>query len=183
MGPPPAPYLAVRTTSNPLAIAAHVRSIVRQLEPRATVDNIAPMDEIVSSSVARPRFYPVLLGVFAVVALALTAIGIYGVMAYSVAQRSREIGIRMALGAQRSDAIGLVLRQCAALTAIGVVVGLAGAGALTQYLEGMLFGVRRLDPATLSLAVVGLALVALLASFVPARRASRVDPLVALRSE
>ena len=104
-------------------------------------------------------------------------------MAYSVAQRSREIGIRMALGAQRADVIGLVLRQSTALTAIGIAIGLLGAGALTRYLEGLLFGLTPLDPATLGGVVLAFALVAAAASYIPARRATRVDPLVALRCE
>ncbi len=183
MGPPPAPYIAVRTTADPLAIAAGIRGIVRELEPQATLDNIATMDQIVSNSLSRPRLYAVLLGLFASVAVALTAVGIYGVMAYSVAQRSREIGIRVALGARRGDVMGLVLWQSAALISIGVALGLAGAAALTRYLEGLLFGLTRLDPATLAGVVVAFALVALLASYVPARRATRVDPLVALRCE
>ena len=183
MGPPPAPYLAVRTTADPLAIAAGVRSIVRQLEPQATVDNIARMDEIVSNSLSRPRLYAVLLGIFAAVAVALTAVGIYGVMAYAVAQRRREIGIRMALGARRGDVMGLVLRQSTAITAIGITLGLLGAAALTKYLEGLLFGLTRLDPTTLGGVALAFALVATAASYVPARRATRVDPLVALRCE
>ena len=183
MGPPPAPYIAIRTTADPLSIAAGVRAAVRQLEPQATVDNIATMDEIVSNSLSRPRLYAALLGIFAGVAVALTAIGIYGVMAYSVTQRNREIGIRMALGAQRGDVMGLVLRQSAALTAIGIAFGLAGAAGLTRYLEGLLFGLTRLDPTTLGGVVLAFALVATLASYLPARRATRVDPLVALRCE
>ncbi len=182
-GPPPAPYFAVRTADEPFAVASNVRSIVRELEPQATVDNIATMEQLVSNSLSRPRLYAVLLGLFAGVAVALTAIGIYGVMAYSVTQRRREIGIRMALGAQRGDVMTLVLGQSAALTAIGIVVGVGGALAVSRYLAQMLFGVTPLDPATFIVVSLMFASIAALASFVPARRATQVDPLVALRYE
>jgi len=182
-GPPPAPYFAVRTADEPFAVASSVRSIVRELEPQATVDNIATMEQLVSNSLSRPRLYAVLLGLFAGVAVALTAIGIYGVMAYSVTQRRREIGIRMALGAQRGDVMTLVLAQSAVLTAIGIVVGVGGALAVSRYLAQMLFGVTPLDPATFIVVSLMFASIAALASFVPARRATQVDPLVALRYE
>jgi putative ABC transport system permease protein len=182
-GPPPAPYFAVRTAGDPLAVVAAMRSIVRELEPQATVDNIATMNQLVSNSFARPRLYAVLLGVFAGVAVVLTAIGIYGVMAYSVAQRIREIGIRMALGAQRGDVVGLVLGQSFALTALGIVAGIAGAVAVTRYLRQMLFGLTPLDPSTFIAVASAFGVIATLAAFVPARRATRVDPLVALRCE
>jgi predicted permease len=182
-GPPPAPYFAVRTNGEPLALAASMRSLVRELEPQATVDNIATMEQLVSNSISRPRMYAVLLGIFAGVAVALTAIGIYGVMAYSVAQRIREIGIRMALGAQRADVMGLVLGQSAVLTALGIFLGLTGAAALSRYLDKMLFGLKPLDPATFIAVSLFFGVVATLASYVPARRATKVDPLVALRCE
>jgi putative ABC transport system permease protein len=120
---------------------------------------------------------------FAAVAVVLAAIGIYGVMAYAVTRRTREIGIRMALGAARADVIGLVLGQSAALTAVGITIGLAGAAALTRYLGGLLFGVTPLDPSTFIAVAAIFALVAALAAVAPARRATRVDPLVALRNE
>jgi len=183
VGPPPAPYFAVRTGDDPLAIAASMRSIVRELEPQATLDNIASMEQLLSNSFARPRLYAVLLGIFAGVAVALTAIGIYGVMAYSVAQRIREIGIRMALGAQRGDVMGLVLRQSLVLTALGIAAGIAGAFGVTRYLQQMLFGLTPLDPATFVAVAAAFGVIATLAAFVPARRATRVDPLVALRCE
>jgi len=182
-GPPPAPYFAVRTADDPLAVAASMRGIVRELEPQATLDNIASMEQLVSNSFARPRLYAVLLGIFAGVAVALTAIGIYGVMAYSVAQRIREIGIRMALGAQRGDVMGLVLRQSLVLTALGIAAGIAGAFAMTRYLQQMLFGLTALDPPTFLFVALAFGLIATLAAFVPARRATRVDPLAALRCE
>ena len=176
-------YFAVRTDVDPGAIAASVRSLVRQMDPLATVDNIATMDQIVSNAMSRPRLYAVLLGIFAGVAMLLAAIGIYGVLSHLVAQRAREIGIRMALGAQRFRVVSLVLRQSAVLFIVGIVVGLMGAAALSRYLEGLLFGLTPLDVTTFVGVVVMFAAVAMLASYVPARRATRVDPLVALRSE
>jgi putative ABC transport system permease protein len=125
----------------------------------------------------------VLLGIFAGVAMILAAIGIYGVLSYVVAHRAREIGIRMALGAQSIRVLSVVLRQTTTLTAIGVAVGLAGAAALSRYLEGLLYGLTPLDPTTFLAVVVVFGVVATVASYVPARRATRVDPLVALRSE
>ena len=141
------------------------------------------MDDIVSNRIARPRMYAVLLGIFAGIGVALAAIGIYGVMAYSVSQRTREIGIRVALGAQRSEVVGLVLNQSLVLTVVGIALGIAGAAAVTRYLEGLLFGLTPLDPATFIGVSVMFAAVALVAAYVPARRATRVDPLVALRCE
>ena len=176
-------YFAVRTDVEPSAIAASVRSIVRQLDPTATVDNIATMAQIVSNAMVRPRLYAVLLGIFAGVAMVLAAIGIYGVLAYLVAHRSREIGIRMALGAQRFRVVALVLRQTAVLTVIGVAVGLVGAVAFSRYLDGLLFGLTPLDRTTFVVVVVLFAAVAALASYLPSRRATRVDPIIALRTE
>jgi predicted permease len=182
-GPPPAPYFAVRTNREPLALATSLRGLVRQLEPQATVDNIATMEQLVANSISRPRLYAVLLGIFAAVAVALTAIGIYGVMAYSVAQRIREIGIRMALGAQRADVLGLVLGQSAVLTALGIFLGVAGAAALSRYLDRMLFGLKPRDPATFIIVSLLFGVLATFASYLPARRATKVDPLIALRGD
>ena len=176
-------YFAVRTDADPAAIATSVRGVVRQLDEAATVDNIATMDQIVSNAMSRPRLYAVLLGIFAAVAMVLAAIGIYGVLSYLVAHRAREIGIRMALGAQRFRVVALVLRQTAVLTVVGVVVGVIGAAALSRYLEGLLFGLTPLDVTTFVAVVVMFAAVAMLAAYVPARRATRVNPLVALRAE
>jgi len=141
------------------------------------------MNELVAATISRPRMYAVLLGIFAAVAVGLAAIGIYGMLAYSVAQRTREIGIRMALGAQRREVMGLVLRQSLTLIAAGLAAGLAGAAATTRYLEGMLFGLTPLDPRTFLTVTLLFTAVATLASYVPARRATKVDPLVALRCE
>jgi ABC-type antimicrobial peptide transport system permease subunit len=125
----------------------------------------------------------VLLGLFALVGLGLAVIGIYGVMAYSVAQRTREIGIRVALGARGVEVIALVVKQSIALTAIGIVLGLSGSAMLSRYLEGLLFGITPLDPGTFAAAAALFALVATLAAYGPARRATGVDPLIALRAE
>jgi putative ABC transport system permease protein len=160
-----------------------VRSIARQLDPEAVLFYVTPMDQVVASTISRPRLYAVLLGLFAAVGLGLAIIGIYGVMAYSVSQRTREIGIRMALGARRVEVVALVLRQSAVLTTSGIVIGLSAAAMLSRYLTGLLYGVQPLDAPTFVFVVVLFVVVAALASFVPARRATRVDPAVALRAE
>ena len=177
------PYFAVRTNGEPASITSSIRGIVGQLDPLATLDNVATMDQLVSNSISRRRLFAVLLGIFAGIAAALAAIGIYGVMAYAVTERTREIGIRTALGAERSDVMRLVLGQSMALTAAGITVGMAGAAAATRYLEGMLFGLTRLDPATFIAMTLMFGVVAAIASFVPAYRATKVDPLIALRHE
>ncbi|HKE83349.1 MAG TPA: ABC transporter permease [Vicinamibacterales bacterium] len=176
-------YFAVRTSSDPSALAGAVRRIAGQLDASATVDNVATMDQIVSNAMSRPRLYAVLLGLFAAVAVALAAIGIYGVLAFHVAHRTREIGIRVALGARRGQVMTLILHQAAVLAAIGIVAGVIGAAALSRSLEGLLFGLTPLDPATFVAVIGAFAAVAALASYVPARRATRIEPQVALRAE
>ena len=176
-------YYAVRTQADTAALVAGVRAIARDLDAQAAVTDIATMEQILSNSITRPRMYAVLVGVFAGVAWALAVIGLYGVMAYSVTQRTREIGVRVALGAERSDVMRLVLSRSLMLTVAGIAIGLAGAAGLTQYLESLLFGLRPLDPATFGAVACLFTVVAFTASYVPARRASRVDPLVALRHE
>ena len=176
-------FIAIRTNGTPGELPSSVREIARGLDPLATVDSVATMEQLLSNAISRPRFYTVLLAVFAVVAVFLASIGLYGLMSYTVAQRTREIGIRMALGAQRSEVLTGVLGQSAILILIGVGVGLGAAAGLSRYLEGMLFGLTPLDPATFLAASLLFVVVALIASFVPARRATRVDPLVALRTE
>jgi putative ABC transport system permease protein len=175
--------LVVKTDVEPLSLAAAVRQTVWQIDKDQPVSNIRTMEEIAAESVARQRFSMLLLAIFAGVALLLAAVGIYGVMSYSVAQRRNEIGIRMALGAQKSDVLKLTVGQGLKLVLTGVVFGLVGAFMLTRLMSSLLFGVGATDPTTfvsISLVLIG---VALLASYIPARRATRVDPLVALRYE
>jgi putative ABC transport system permease protein len=144
---------------------------------------VATLDEVVARSLAEPRFYAILLGAFAATALFLAALGIFGALSYAVSQRSREIGIRVALGAQPAEVLGMVLRHALTLAALGMGIGLAGALALSRAISGMLFGLSPSDPATLGGVAALLAAVALLASYIPARRATRVDPVEALRAE
>jgi len=180
MGNPNA-YYAVRARGDPIAQLSSIQSLTRQIDSQAMVDNVATMNQIISNSISRPRLYAVLLGLFAGVAVMLAAIGLYGVMAYLVAQRTREIGIRVALGAERWNVMKLVLGQSAALTAVGVVLGLAGAVATTRYLDKMLFGLTPLDPRTFIVVSIVFVIIATVASYVPARCATNIDPLVALR--
>ena len=174
---------AVRSSGEPAALVPAVRAAVVAAHPGAGLDAVAPMRDLVSNSIARPRFYAALLGVFAAIAAVLAAIGIYGVLAYAVVQRTQEIGVRMALGAERADVIRLVLRRGLVLIAAGIVLGLAGAAGLSRYLAGLLFGLTPLDLTTYAAVAVGFALVGLVASLVPARRATHVDPITALRVE
>jgi predicted permease len=176
-------YYAVRLDGDLDAIVSTLRGIVRQLDSEAALFNVARMETLVASTISRPRMYAVLLGIFAGVGVLLAVIGIYGVMAYAVTQRTREIGVRMALGARRGDVMSLVLRQGLALAAVGIALGLAGASAATRYLEGMLFGLTPLDRTTFAAVALLFAAVAASAAYVPARRATRVDPLTALRCE
>ncbi len=175
--------LVVRSTLDKTALLPAVRRIVRALDASLPIVGYRSMEEVVADSVARPRFLAQLLGVFATVALLLSAIGTYGVLAYSILERRREIGIRMALGASERGVLRMVLRQGLSLAAMGLVVGLAGAAALTRLTTTLLFGVTPLDPATFTAVGVFVLAIAAVAAIVPARRATRVDPLTALRAE
>ncbi len=175
--------VVVKTATPPTTLADTVRTEVYAVDANLPVSNLRTLDEIVSRSISQPRFYMLLLGIFAAVALALAAIGIFGVLSYAVAQRTREIGIRMALGAQRRAVINLVVREAMLLVVLGVVTGTIAALFLSQTMTKMLFSVAPTDPATFATVAGGLLAVALLASYLPARRATRVDPVVALRTE
>lgn len=175
--------LAVQTSTMPEALTSAIREQVRSLDPDQPVTSIRTMDQLLSRTLSEAKFTLVLFGLFAGLALVLAAIGIYGVMATTVTQRTHEIGLRMALGAQKRDVLRLVIGQGMMLVLIGVAAGLAAAVALTRLMSGLLFGVSATDPVTLVLFTTLLAAVALLACYLPARRAAKVDPMVALRYE
>lgn len=174
-------HLVIRTTGDPLRLAASVRAAVQAIDPDQPVANVRVMEQIVNGPMAEPQFRTWLLSVFAAVAVALAALGIYGVMSYAVAQRTHEIGIRMALGAQRKDVLKLVLGRGLALTLGGIALGVVAAFALTRWMATLLFGVRPTDPGTFVVVALLLLVIALLACYLPARRAVQVDPLTALR--
>ena len=160
-----------------------MRQLVRGLDPDVPVTDVLTMSEAVTKALGGPRFAARVFGAFALVALMLSALGLYGLLAYSVSRRTREIGVRVALGADRSDVRRLVLREGLALTAIGIAIGLSAAWVASRSLESLLFGVTAADALTYAAGPVVLAAVALVACLLPARRAARVDPAVALRSE
>jgi putative ABC transport system permease protein len=178
--------LVIRTSGDPLQVVAAARNEVRSVDPDQPVANVRTMEKIVAASVARPRFNMLLLGIFAAVALALAAVGLYGVISYSVGQRAHEIGIRMALGAKRSDVLGMVLRQGMTLVAAGLAAGLAVALIMSRMLaslSSLLYEVSATDPVILAGVVLVLAAAAMVACTLPALKATRVDPVTALRCE
>jgi predicted permease len=171
----------VRGAGSVSQLAASVRAALHEVDPEQPMATVRPLVELVGESIARQRFAMLLLSIFSSAALLLAAVGIYGVTAYAVAQRTAEIGIRMALGARRAQVLDLVLRQGMVLATIGIGLGLVGAAAATRFLQGMLFGITPLDPTTFGATAALFGLVAAVATYVPARRATRVDPIVALR--
>ena len=175
--------LALRTQGDPMSLLAAMRTEIAALDRDLPLSDVKTLEQVASSAVARTRFTMLLLSVFAGVALLLAAVGIYGVISYSVTQRTHEIGIRVALGAQRRDVIGLVARQGMGLTLAGLGAGFTAALALTRVMSSLLFGVSATDPITFAGIALLLICVALGACFVPARRATKMDPMVALRHE
>src|SRR6266496_2139726 len=175
--------LVVRTSVEPMSLATSVRNAVLAVDKDQPVADIDTMDHIVSQAIARQRFSMLLLGIFAALALVLAAVGIYGVMSYSVAQRTHEIGIRIALGAQRGDVVGMTMKQGLKLVGVGLLIGLASAFVLTRVMASLLFGISPTDPATFASICVVLLGVAALASYIPALRATKVDPMVALQAQ
>jgi putative ABC transport system permease protein len=181
--PAPSVFLITRTEGDPSNLAASVRGAIQSVDRELPVFRVTTMEQLVSASVAQRRFAVILLGIFALVALVLATVGIYGVVSYSVAQRTNEIGVRMALGAKTMDVLGMVIRQGMSLVLAGVAIGLVGAFALTRVIRSMLFNVSAADPITYFSVPLLLAAAALLACLIPAFRAARVSPIVALRYE
>jgi putative ABC transport system permease protein len=175
--------LIVRSTSSPSLIVNGSRAAIKTVDADLPIFDVKSMSDVLSESVAQPRFYAILLGSFAAIALLIAALGIYGVVSYAVSQRTRELGIRIALGAQRDRVLRLVIGQGLTLTLVGIVIGIGGAALVTRFIASLLFGVAPADALTF-VAVPGVfILVACLASYLPARRAAGVDPIIAMRAE
>jgi putative ABC transport system permease protein len=179
----PGPGIAVRSDGDPMALVPSIRSVLKAVDKNVPMADVATMDELMAQSVAQPRLETILLGIFGGLAALLAAVGIYGVISYSVNQRTSEIGIRMALGAGRANVLALVLANGLRLAALGLALGLALAYIVTRLMSKILFEVSPTDPATFATIALLLGLVALLACYIPARRATKVDPMVALRYE
>ena len=175
--------LVVRASQNPQDIVSAVKNAVWSFDRNLPISDIATMDSVVRDATAQPRFEMLLLGLFAAVALTLAAVGIYGVMSYSVSRRTREIGIRISLGAGRTDVLRMIVRQGMLQALAGGVAGVVSALLLSQLMAKMLYGVRPSDPLTFAGVAVILGLAALLATCVPARKATRIEPMLALRNE
>jgi putative ABC transport system permease protein len=176
-------YIVVRSASEPRSLAAGVRQAVWSLDKDLPITNMRTMEDLLSESVARPRFRTFVFLVLGTLAIVLAVTGIYGVISYLVSQRTREIGIRVALGAQRRTVLSLIIRQGMSLALLGAVIGLMAAFVLTRLLRGLLYGVEATDPLTFASITILLLLVSLAACWIPARRAAKVDPLVALREQ
>jgi putative ABC transport system permease protein len=175
--------LTIRTRGDSTNISPAARNVIHQLDPDQPIGEVITMNGLMARSVAKSRFNSMLLAIFSVVALVMAAVGIYGVMSYAVLQRTHEIGVRMALGAQRGDVLKLILKQGVVLAVAGVLVGLAGSFGLTRVISTLLFEVAATDKVTFAAVALGLLAITFLASYIPAWRATRVDPLVALRYE
>ena len=175
--------LAIRARDAAPGLVEEVKKQIWSVDSQIPVSDVYAMDELIAVSLAQQRFNMLLLALFAALALILAAVGIYGAMAYAVSQRTHEIGIRTALGAQRRDVLRLVMRDGAKIALFGIAIGIAGAIALTRLMTSLLFEVKPTDPETFAVVTIVLAIVALAACYVPTRRAMRVDPMVALRHE
>jgi putative ABC transport system permease protein len=175
--------LVVRTAGDPAAIVPAVRREIQALDPSVVVSQVQTMETVVAEANAQARLYLILLGAFAGVALILAVVGIYGVMSYSVSRRVQEIGIRMALGAQRGEVLRMVVGQGLRLALVGAAVGVVGALALTRLMTTLLYGVAAMDPITFVVVALFLSAVALVATYLPARRATQIDPMLALRGD
>jgi predicted permease len=173
----------IKTAGDPLSLAGAARKVVASLDSTLPLAKVRTMEDVVAASTTRPRFLTLVLGMFSMLALCLAAVGIYGVISYSVEQRTAEFGIKMALGAQRQRVIGQVIGQGLGLSLLGVAVGIIGALLLSRFLEGMLFGTSGADPSALIVTAFVLTLVSVLAALLPALRAMRVEPVRALRYE
>jgi putative ABC transport system permease protein len=176
-------WMLARTDGDPAQLSSVAQQAVREIDPALPAFSMSPLGTIVSDSIAQRRFSMLLLGLFAVVALFLASVGLYGVVSYTVSQRTREIGLRLAIGAAPGNVLRMILGSGMKLALVGVAIGLAGALALTQLIATMLFDVERFDPVSYGLTAALLLAVAALACYVPARRAMRVDPIVALQQE
>jgi putative ABC transport system permease protein len=175
--------VVLRSTLPAESLAPRIRQIVQQMDPTLPIVRLRTMDEVFGEAVSRPRFLAQLLGLFAGLALVLAAVGTYGILAYTVSQRRKEIGIHMALGATRGTVLGMILLQGLRITAVGLAVGTVAALLLTRLLQTQLFNVKPTDPATMVAVAAFISVVAGLACYLPASRATRVDPMVVLRDE
>jgi ABC-type antimicrobial peptide transport system permease subunit len=176
-------HSVVRTSLDPTSLEASVQRIVSAMDKDIPVTQVRTMNELMFSQLSQPRFAMILLSTFAGLAVALTVVGLYGVMMYSVSRRTREIGVRMALGARRMSVLSMVLRDAGILLIVGIAVGIGVALASASILQSLLYGNGSRDPRVMGAVCVGVALVGLMAAFIPARRAAKVDPIVALRYE
>jgi putative ABC transport system permease protein len=176
-------YLIVRTAVEPVQLVSSVRNAIKEIDPMLIIEDIETMDAIVSSTLMRPRLNVVLLSCFAALAVILAVVGIYGIVSYSVLQRTREIGVRTALGASQPTILKLILSQALVLASIGLGIGILSSLAVTRFLHTLLYQISPTDPITFVVVSLSLLGVAMLAAFVPARRAARLDPMTALRSD